>query len=544
MKDFFTPRSPRSPREHNPVARYVGRSVIVGIGCRWAMLLFLILAAGPASAKLQILRHVPSTFVYPVDGHIPFNIHKGTPTLLTLMLPGASFYNPQGVACALLQSTDNPKDPLDDVELTVLGANSGAGEILYNVGLRNVRKMGVTGRGVNQFRDPVGTAIHRSGAAAVADSGNDRIVMLKHDGYRLTWIKAEGKTGDAPGQFRGPQGVAFDCAGNLYVSDTGNDRLQRRTPDGQWSVLSGADLSGPTGLAVIDGSDPWTYHTQGPYANRLAVIDRKGTRLQTLTLDASPLSSWTAGSDPGEGAVHLNACAFDYFGHLVATDDARSCLRKYDRDLTPLAVFGSFGDEDYQFRKPRGIAIHKQLGQVVVAEEQSVQYMWVGADALNLRAEPVPGGVAFRFFLTEAAQVTAEVRRADGTPVSVVAKDITLDEKTRAILWRPSPLTRKGTYWLHLQVMATYSSRDRLAKILKLEFPYDGSGTPLKPIPSPPGDSGISRPLPETLVGTPTPIPASVSPGPTWTPPVWGYGFPASSTTIPTPDAGTPSGAD
>jgi len=466
-----------------------------------------------------MLREVPSTYVYPVDGHIPFNIHKGTPTLLALMLPSASFQNPQGVACALLASTDNPKDPLDDVEITVLGVNSGAGEIFYNVGLRNVKKMGSVGKGMNQFRNPQGVALHRSGAAAVADMGNHRIVLLKHDGYRLSWVRAEGREGSEIGQFKGPRGVAFDSRGNLYVADTLNHRIQARTVDGKWRVLVSSGLQEPSALAVIDGADPWTYFTSGPYADRLAVIDQQGQRLQTFSLSGAPLAAWSADTAAiGDGPYHLTACVFDYFGHLVVTDDAKSCLRKFDRDVRPLAVFGSLGDDDYQFRKPRGIALHKQLGQMVVSEEESVQYLWVGADALDLKADNIPGAVAFRFFLTEAASVSAVVKGVDGTPITVVAKDVNLDERNRTLLWTPSSGTRKGSYVLNLTVMATYSSRDRLAKTQSMTFTYNGLAAATVTPTLPPPVSTVTvlpTPIPRwmQILGTTSP-PQSLTPTP------------------------------
>ncbi len=427
--------------------------------------------APPLVAEVQVLKETPSTYVYPVDGHIPFNIHRGTPTLLSLMLPGTSFQDPQGVCCALLKSTDDPKDPLDDVELTVLGMNSAAGELFYNVGLRTLKKMGTAGKGAQQFQKPMGVALHPSGVAAVADTGNHRLVLLQHDGYRLTWVRSVGRRGARAGEFDSPFGVAFDSLGNLYVTDRGNHRLQRMDKKGAWTILPIQGLESPTGLAVIDRADPWTFYTTGVYADRLAVIDRGGARLQTFTLEGHLLSVYAAAE--GEVPLDLRYCAFDYFGHLVATDGKKGALRKFDRDLKPLAVFGESGEGDYQFQDPRGVCLNKQLGQMVVAERSSVQYLWVGADALHLRAEAGSMSVTFRFYLTEPAYLTAEVRGEGGTKKYVVADNIMMDERERALVWTPPEGTPAGDYRLTLSVMATYSSRDRLAKRLSLPFTLD-----------------------------------------------------------------------
>jgi hypothetical protein len=420
---------------------------------------------------VQILREIPTTYVYPMDGHIPFNIHRGTPTLLSLMLPGSSFNDPQGVACALLKSTDNPKDPLDDVEITVLGLNSGAGEIFYNVGLRTLKKLGTEGKGLNQFQNPMGVALHPSGEAAVADTGNNRVVILKHDGYRLAWVKAYGKRGSKAGEFIAPQGVAYDSRQNLYVTDGGNNRIQVRDPQGAWHILPIQGLEGPTGIAVIDHGDPWSFYTNGVYADRMAVIDRKGTRISSFSLDGAALSSTTA-EQAGDPPFALKSCAFDYYGHVVAADESKGALRKFDRDLKPLAVYGEFGDGDFHFRAPRGVCISKQLGQMVISEETSVQYMWVGADALNLRAENGGGAVTFHFYLTEPAYLTADVRGAGDVRAARIAENIQMDERDRALVWTPAPGTALGAYRLELSVMATYSSRERLAKVENLPFNY------------------------------------------------------------------------
>jgi hypothetical protein len=348
----------------------------------------------------------------------------------------------------------------------------------------------------------------------VADTGNHRVVLLRHDGYRLTWVKILGGAGSGVGQFNGPQGVAFDSRGDLYVTDTGNHRVQVRNLQGAWKALPIQGLENPTGLAVIDHGDPWTFYTTGPYADRLAVIDRNGTRLQTFTLEGKLLASTNAlqAADP---PVHLKACAFDYYGHLVVTDLEKGALRKYDRDLKPLAVFGESGEGDYHFKEPRGICLSKQLGQMVVAEEESVQYMWVGADALNLRAENGGGAVTFHFYLTEPAYLTADVRGDGDVRVARIADNVQMDERERAIVWTPAPNQPPGPYRLELSVMATYSSRERLAKLENLPFTLVKTASDVPAVHKTPAAIWTSRssvisvtvgsPIPSEVLITPTP---------------------------------------
>jgi DNA-binding beta-propeller fold protein YncE len=440
-------------------------------------LFFFVLAAaftgGVSAENIEILKEVPSTFVFPAGGFLPFNIHRANQTMLSLMVPGAVFNDPAGVACALLKSDHDPRDPTADVVVTAVGVNSGAGELFYNVGLKDVRIFGSRGSGPKQFLAPSGVAIHPNGDVAVADTGNNRIVLLRHDGLRMIWVKAVGKKGKRAGEFNAPMGVAFDTEGNLYIADAGNNRLQCRTPQGKFRILAAPPLESPSALCVMDSKEDWTFYKQGPFADRLAVIDQQGKRLSTLTLGGSPLTQVTA-REIADPPVRLWGCAFDYYGNVVATDFAKSCLRKFDRNLKPLVFFGSEGDGDYQFTEPRGIAINRQFGQMIVAEKDSAQYYWNGADAVSLKTVQEGGKIRIPFFLTERALLDAEIRTpgAGGERVKVLAKGQDLEEGPQELDWAPEAGQAEGEYLLKMRVMATYSSRDRVAKEIALPVTY------------------------------------------------------------------------
>jgi DNA-binding beta-propeller fold protein YncE len=431
----------------------------------------LLLTASTLPAQsVTVLRNIPSTYVYPSAGFLPFNIHRATQTMLSLMLQGATFDNPQGVACALLKSDHDPKDPKQDVVVTLVGVNSGAGEIIYNVGLKDIRRFGTAGKGEHQFLNPTGVAINSDGDVAVADTGNHRIVLLKHDGLRLRWVKTIGKKGKAAGEFENPLAVAYDSQNNLYIADAGNNRIQVRNARGQFQVLDIQGLEAPCGLAVIDGKEAWVFYRQGNDANRLAVIDQMGARVQTFTLEGRPLAQMTTAqiADP---PMKLSGCAFDYYGNLVATDIEKSCLRKFDRQLHSLVSFGGPGTGDFEFTEPRGIAFNRQFGQILVSEKDSVQYFWNGADALNLTVSQDKDQERVHFYLTERALVTAAVLGADGTEIKEFVRQRELEEGDQELDWSPD-VAVSGDYQIKLKVMATYSSRDRVTKEIIETFSY------------------------------------------------------------------------
>jgi hypothetical protein len=242
-------------------------------------------------------------------------------------------------------------------------------------------------------------------------------------------------------------------------------------PRGHFRLLNTPRLDGPSAIASIDGHEAWTFYQQGPYANRLAVIDQKGGRLITLTLEGQALAAISS-VEVADGPMQLWGCAFDYFGNVVATDFGKSCLRKFDRDLKYVVTFGGPGDDDFQFTEPRGIAINHQFGQVLVAEKDSVQYFWNGADAVNLAVQPAAKGFHIPFFLTERALVSADILDDAGNPVTTLAKKQDLEQGAQSIDWIPAAAVHGGAYTLKMQVMATYSSRDRVEKEISLPVTY------------------------------------------------------------------------
>ena len=431
-----------------------------------SVVLFLAAAGLVFASGVQVLKDVPSTFVYPADGFLPFNIHRATQTIATLYA-GGRFDDPQGVACALLKTDHNPRDPNNDVVVTVIGVNSGAGELIFNVGLKDIRRFGATGHGVKEFFHPAGAAIDSDGDVAIADTGNNRITLLRHDGLRLTWVKAVGRLGSRAGQFNAPLGVAYDSQRNLYIADTGNNRIQVMDPKGHFRILNTPSLDGPSAIAVIDAHEAWTFYQQGPYANRMAVIDQKGTRLSTLTLEGQGMAAISSAEVP-DPPMDLYGCAFDYYGNVVATDFGKSCLRKFDKNLKYVVSFGAPGDDDFQFTEPRGIAINHQFGQMLVAEKDSVQYFWNGADAVSLKVEPAAKGFHIPFFLTERALVSAEIQDDVQNPVTTLFKNQDLEQGNQSIDWIPASNVHGGAYTLKMDVMATYSSRDRIEKEIDL----------------------------------------------------------------------------
>jgi DNA-binding beta-propeller fold protein YncE len=135
-----------------------------------------------------------------------------------------------------------------------------------------------SGSNIGSLRLPTGVAVTLSGLIVITDTGNHRIVFTELPGA-LEW-SAYGTPGSIPpGGFEAPTGVHVDGAGRILVADPGADRLVRiDTPDG----------SGWTNLALLPGAK-----TPRPYAlaagpdGGVLVSDLHNARILLLAADDS-----------------------------------------------------------------------------------------------------------------------------------------------------------------------------------------------------------------------------------------------------------------
>jgi tripartite motif-containing protein 71 len=73
------------------------------------------------------------------------------------------------------------------------------------------------------FQNPTGLAVDASGNLYVADTGNNRVMVLDAAG---NYVIAFSQPNDGySGTFNAPRGVAVEPDGDLVVADTGNRRV-------------------------------------------------------------------------------------------------------------------------------------------------------------------------------------------------------------------------------------------------------------------------------------------------------------------------------
>ncbi len=422
-------------------------------------------------------KYDPTTLVFPPFLHVW--VQKATATHLKLYTKNQiEVRDPQGVAAVRLDSWENAKRTEDDDELTVYGVNAGYDMIIYNTSLSALSFYGINERGEKRLKQPQGIAAHHGGDVYVADTGNHRVVHLFNPGRELQFVRALAG-------LRAPRDVAIGEDRTVYIADTGNNRVVVFHDDQYLRVLADSlAVQQPVAIALSDAAEPWSYF----HENAVVVVDQNCQRIQKFSPEGKLLHSWHT-QEKGLTDAKLSDLALDYYGNVYATDVARHCLHKLNRRLEYLTAFGRKGKGKNEFDEPRGIAIYKRFGQVIIVERAAVQYYWVGTDVLDFTAgrSPQLPLLQLDYFLTEASYVQVEIFDAEkkllATPVQ---KSLRFPGAQRDLLdgnWKILPAAaapgdhaalaqqltpvQPGDYLTRLTIKPTYSSYKHFEKTVE-----------------------------------------------------------------------------
>ena len=259
--------------------------------------------------------------------------------------------------------------------------------------------------------------------------------------------------GGALGALSGPRGMAVDDQDRLYVADTGNDRvvvLQVSTTLDAVTLVplyAIGGLHGPYDVAIAAG------RANGASSNDVYVADAHSRRIVRLRLEGSALR-WV-GTAP-TGADVVTSLGTDQWGNLYAAAPQQGVLRKFNADLEPVAELGS------PLARPRGV--HVAFSTIVDHRDGSIRRagepnavtvdQWADASGVRLwnlgvavAGLQVTGGGApvAHFSLSDQATVTLDV--ADATDGRSLARRTigTLGAGTHDVTLLPEDLIGGGS---------------------------------------------------------------------------------------------------
>jgi len=165
---------------------------------------------------------------------------------------------------------------LTDVHLHQVFKFTHDGELLLKLG--NAR---TSGEDASHFNLPTDVAVLPGGGFYVSDGyGNSRVVKFSPSGeFEFQW----GSKGSGQGEFELPHGIAIDAEGRVYVADRSNLRVQVFDASGEFlSEWKSPQLGTPYGIAigpeakafVVDGGDQPQHPPDRSQAFRLSLAGK------------------------------------------------------------------------------------------------------------------------------------------------------------------------------------------------------------------------------------------------------------------------------
>lgn len=335
---------------------------------------------------------------------------------------------------------------------------------------RTLRAYDGAGRSLGVLSSPRGMAVDESNRIYVADTGNDRVLVLQasteFDEMVLTPLyEIRGLSG--------PYGVAFSDGGTpfvpgddrLYVADTGRNRIVSFTLGTNGARLSSAigDLGNGAGrfagpLAIAVGRNA------GANTRDVYVADAHTQRIVQLRDETSGLR-WV--SEIHHDATVVTSLATDHWGNVYAAAPNQSRVRKYGPDLSTVADLRETLDRPRAFHVPFVTVRDHRAGTVTRSGRPSGLSVDAWGDASGMRLWDLGVDVqslavvrgdapAAAFTLTDQANVTLDISEAASgrsvahRPVGVMAAGV------HTIALREEELRGSGDLVLRLSAASSY----------------------------------------------------------------------------------------
>ncbi|MBC8200642.1 MAG: hypothetical protein H8E86_01250 [Planctomycetes bacterium] len=205
---------------------------------------------------------------------------------------------------------------------------------------------------------PTGISIDDSGLIWIADTHQQRVLVLDQDGNE---VRSFGEYGTGDGQFLYPTDIAFGNDGEIYVSEYGgNDRVNVFTREGKFQYsfgYFGSDLEGflrPQSIAI------------SPSTGNLFIADAGNHRIVERTTHGEVVRViGTAGRGQGE-LLYPYGIVFDTPSTFLVAEFGNNRLQRFSADGVALEMYGGAGDAVGLFKTPWAVELGRE--GVIVAD--------------------------------------------------------------------------------------------------------------------------------------------------------------------------------
>ncbi len=361
---------------------------------------------------------------------------------------------------------------------------------------RSVRAYDGRGPGTIALAQPRGMAVDERDRVYVADTGNDRIVVLQasteFESMTLTPVAVIAG-------LSGPYGVAYSDGGTpfvagddrLYVADTGRNRV----------IAYALEAAGARQVAVLGelGSGPARFggplaitvgRTEGGHTRDVYVADAHNRRIVRLRDEGAVLAWMGEVRHDADVVTSLDA---DRWGNVYAAAPRQGAVHKFSANLEPVASRREGLDHPRDFHIPFANVRDHRTGTVArVGQPAGVTVgdwspssgiakwkLGVELSALEIVANEGP---AARFQLGDRAAVTVEV--IDVANARRIARRTTapLDAGTHVLALFPDGIPSSAGGDLMLRLTAASSYKDGPSHSVQTPFRVNGGAPGASPL--------------------------------------------------------------
>ncbi|MCR5149206.1 MAG: gluconolactonase [Eubacterium sp.] len=172
--------------------------------------------------------------------------------------------------------------------------------------------------GISNFKEPQDLCVSDAGEIYVADTGNNRIVVMDNEMTKVNRIIEKFTRDGKEDTFNAPSGVCVSENNQLYVADSNNKRIVVLTPEGEFVKI----VDNPQSDILEDGFDFVPLKVTVDYADRVYVIAKKAFEGILVFENTGEFTGYF-------GTIEVKITLWEKFWRRLASKEERSNQQLY-----------------------------------------------------------------------------------------------------------------------------------------------------------------------------------------------------------------------